>query len=188
MVEKRKNMRIIAGKFKKTNLFSVPGNTARPTTDYIKEVMFSIIGTCNDYNVLDLFAGSGSLGLEALSRGASFIDFVEFSQKSIQTIKKNIYKIDCIEKCKIYRKKVQPFLKQCDQNYDLILLDPPYNKDIINDVLNLLFEKDLLKQNGLICIEHAINEMILPEYSEKIVNEKKKRKNNVNILTKMREE
>ena len=88
-------MRIITGKFKKANLFTVPGKTARPTTDYIKEVIFSVISSCNGKNVLDLYAGSGSLGFEALSRNADFVDFVDFSDKSIKTMKRNIEKLKC---------------------------------------------------------------------------------------------
>ncbi len=157
-------MRIITGKFKKANLFSVPGKTARPTTDYIKEVIFSVISSCSGKSILDLYAGSGSLGFEAMSRNAEFVDFVDFSDKSIKTMKRNIEKLKCTSECKIHRKKVSPFLNSCEKKFDLIFMDPPYNKDLVNITIEKIIENELLTKNGHIVIEHSPREKLLEKW------------------------
>ena len=98
-------MRIIAGKNKRTSLYSVPGDKTRPTTDFIRELIFSVIQDCNDLDVLDLYAGSGSMGLEALSRGAAHSTFVDVSERSIKTINKNIAKLNCSDISSVYKKR-----------------------------------------------------------------------------------
>ncbi|MDP8201207.1 MAG: 16S rRNA (guanine(966)-N(2))-methyltransferase RsmD [Candidatus Tenebribacter burtonii] len=158
-------MRIITGKFKKANLFTVPGKTARPTTDYIKEVIFSVISSCNGKNVLDLYAGSGSLGFEALSRNADFVDFVDFSDKSIKTMKHNIEKLKCTFDCKIHKKKVSAFLNSIDKKFDLIFIDPPYDKDLVNFTIEKIIDNLLLSQNGHIVIEHSPREKLLEKWN-----------------------
>ena len=176
-------MRIIAGKFKKSNLFSVPGNTARPTTDFTREVIFSVLGDISDQTVLDLYAGSGSLGLEALSRGASFTDFIEFSEKSIRTILRNIEKLNCSEDCKIHRKKVSPYLKTCPKKFDLILMDPPYDKNLVNKTLELCHEFELLHPKGNIVIEHSVFEKLEDKWTDYISYHKKIGKSKLTVLT-----
>ena len=176
-------MRIIAGKFKKANLFSVPGNTARPTTDYIREVIFSVLGDISSLTVLDLYAGSGSLGLEALSRGAEFTYFIEFSERSIRTIIRNIEKLRCTENCKINRKKVSAFLKICPKQFDLILMDPPYDKNLVNKTINLIMEYELLKPKGRIVIEHSVHEKLEEQWSKYISYDKNTGKTELTVLT-----
>ncbi|MCD4818876.1 MAG: 16S rRNA (guanine(966)-N(2))-methyltransferase RsmD [Candidatus Cloacimonetes bacterium] len=166
-------MRIITGKFKKTNLFSVSGNTTRPTTDFIKEAIFSTIFNCENLLVLDLYAGSGSLGLEAISRGAKFVDFIEFSEKAIQAIIKNIQKLKCEEQSHIYRKKVSSFLKKTDKKYDLIFMDPPYDKNLVNKTIELILENSLLNESGKIVVEHSPQEIIVDLIDEMTFFQKK---------------
>jgi len=175
-------MRIITGKFKKANLFSVPGKTARPTTDYTKEVIFSTIFSCVSLEILDLFAGSGSLGLEALSRGAEFVDFVEFSEKSIKTILRNIQKLKCENETRVYRKKVESYLKKTEKKYDLIFMDPPYDKNMVNKTINLIISNSILKKNGKIIIEHSSNEKINCINSEIYANQKRNGSTMITIL------
>lgn len=98
-------MRIISGKYKKRKLFTVEGRSTRPTTDYNREVLFSTYQEYEGKAVLDLFAGTGSFGLEALSRGATWVDFVEFASPAIATLIANIQHLGCGEDCHIYRKK-----------------------------------------------------------------------------------
>ncbi len=158
-------MRIITGKFKKANLFAVPGKTARPTTDYIKEVIFSVISSCTEKYILDLYSGSGSLGFETLSRGAIFVDFVDFSDKSIKTMKRNIEKLKCTNDCKIHRKKVSAFINSTDKKFDLIFMDPPYNKDLVNSTIERIIDNELLTENGHIVIEHSPREKLLEKWN-----------------------
>ena len=181
--EKKGAMRIIAGKYKKTNLFSVPGKTVRPTTDYLKEVIFSVLYNCADKKVLDLFAGSGALCLEALSRGAENAVFVDFSDKAIKTIKQNIRKLKCEKECKILKKRVSSFLIKTTEKFDLIFLDPPYSKNLVNSTIELIFEKELLSADGKIVVEHSKEEKISEELQPYIDYEKKSGRTTITILT-----
>jgi 16S rRNA (guanine966-N2)-methyltransferase len=165
-------MRIITGKFKKANLYAVTGNKTRPTTDFLKEVIFSVIPDCYQKKTLDLYAGSGSLGLEALSRGASLSIFVDYSEKAIKTIRQNIIKLKCENDCKIYKKRVSAFIKTEPEKYDLIFMDPPYNKNLINPTIELVFQNNLIDKNGIIIVEHSRNEYISYFWKELIIYNK----------------
>ena len=176
-------MRIIAGKYKRRTLHSVPGNTARPTTDYLKETIFNIIPDCEGVAFLDLYAGSGSIGLEALSRGADWAVFVEFSHKSIATIISNIDALGCRDQCRLLRKKVLPFLRKCEDKFDIIFLDPPYDKNLVNVTIAEIIQNDLLREGGCIVVEHSTREKIAPECAEYILQIKKTRQSQVSILT-----
>jgi 16S rRNA (guanine966-N2)-methyltransferase len=158
-------MRIIAGKFKKAKLISVKSRNTRPTTDFLKEVIFSVLGDCEDKHALDLYAGSGSLGLEALSRGARTAVFVDMSENSIKAIRANLKKLNCEENCRIHKKKVAPYLKFESGNFDLIFIDPPYNKGLINPTVELIFANHLLTENGKIIIERSKKEILTAEWS-----------------------
>jgi 16S rRNA (guanine(966)-N(2))-methyltransferase RsmD len=175
-------MRIITGKFKKANLYSVPGMTARPTTDYVKELIFSVIGSFENKRILDLYAGSGGLGLEAISRGAAYADFVDFAQNSVQTIIRNIEKLKCQEYCHVYRKKVDSYIKKTENRYDFIFLDPPYDKNLVNKTLAYIDENKLLKESGFIIVEHAAAETIDANWQERISTTKKAGDTMITIL------
>lgn len=161
-------MRIIAGKYKKTNLYGANGSFCRPTTDYFKEVIFSVLFDCADKNVLDLYAGSGALAFEALSRGADYAVMVDSSDKAVRAMKKNIEKLGCTKDCRLHKKNVFSFLRADDQSYDLIFLDPPYNKKLVNKTLHLIMENSLLKPSGKIIVEHSQSEKIDPAFSDLI--------------------
>ena len=175
-------MRIITGKYKKTNLFSIPGKTARPTTNYLKEVIFSVLYDCADKKVLDLFAGSGALGLEALSRSAEKVVFVDFSDKAIKAIKQNIRKLKCEKECRIYKKRVSSFLMSVTEKFDLIFLDPPYSKNLVNSTIELIFEKGLLNAAGKIIVEHSKEEEISEELQPFIDYKKESGRTIITIL------
>ena len=127
-------MRVIAGKYKSRQLKSVKSNLTRPTTDRNKENMFNIIGPYfQGGNVLVLFAGSGGLGIEALSRGCDFLYSVDNQYAAFQIIRENIKSLK-IENAKVYKLDYQKALKKLNQErikFDLILLDPPYGNDCI---------------------------------------------------------
>ena len=175
-------MRIITGKFKKAHLFSVPGKTSRPTTDYTKEVIFSILHDCNDKKVLDLYAGSGSLGLEALSRGASFAVFVDLSNKAITTMIRNMNKLGCKENCLIKKKKVSVYLNNSLEKYDLIFLDPPYKKKLVDKTLEATYENDLLNPDGKVIVEHSKDEKLDEKWASMIEKQKISGATRISIL------
>lgn len=175
-------IRIIAGKYKKRKLATVPGRSTRPTSDYNREMIFSTYQDFQDKRVLDLYAGTGALGLEALSRGATWVDFVEFASPAIATLLSNIQLLDCGDQCHLYRKKVEAYLKTCTQAYDIILLDPPYDKNLVNPTLRSIFGQDLLAQEGVIVVEHSRTETICPELKDRIFQHKSSKTNSFTWL------
>lgn len=161
-------MRIIAGKFKGFNLFSVEGKSTRPTTSYFREYIFSVYQDLEGKKVLDLFAGTGALGLESLSRGAETTDFVEMSNSALQALFANIEKTKTNDVCRVHKRNVLNFLKKCEDSFDIILIDPPYDKELIEPTLELIFQNDILTENGAILIEHCRRELIPEKYKELI--------------------
>lgn len=152
-------MRIIAGKSKGIRLRSVSGLSVRPTTDRVKESLFQIIGPYFDGGkVLDLFAGTGSLGLEALSRGADQAIFVDRSQASVKTIKQNIKMAGMEEQSEVYRRDARSVLRSLKRRtelFRLIFLDPPYQEKLLPDVLTFISENGLLEPRGMVVAEHG---------------------------------
>ncbi len=166
-------MRIIAGKYKGYKLFTLEGVTTRPTTDFIKEAMFSIVGDFEDLAVLDLYSGSGALGLEALSRGAEHVSLVEGSAKAVHIILQNMEKLKCQDTCHVHQKKVSVFLHTNVKKFDLIIMDPPYNKNQVNPTLKQIVEKQCLNEGGIVVVEHSAQEKIAEELAPFIIKEKK---------------
>lgn len=160
-------MRIITGAYKGRNLALVPGRGTRPTTSFNREMLFSVHQDFQNKRVLDLFAGTGSFGLEALSRGAVWVDFVEFAPPAIGTLLHNIHLLGVGDCCHIWRKRVEAYLKTCTDTYDIIFMDPPYNKNLVNPSLRLIYDRELLNDDGLIVIEHSPKETLDDEFSQK---------------------
>jgi 16S rRNA (guanine966-N2)-methyltransferase len=175
-------LRIIAGIYKKHHLVSVSENTARPTTDFLKETIFNILPDCTDLDFLDLYAGSGAIALEALSRGANHVVMVEFSHPAISAIYNNIAKLNCKSHCKVIKKKVLPFIKKCQDQFDIIFLDPPYDKNLVNPTIAEIFDSSILKSDSLIVIEHSNQEKIKPVWHEHIIDSRESRHSQVTIL------
>jgi 16S rRNA (guanine966-N2)-methyltransferase len=175
-------MRIISGEKKGYNLFSVEGYTSRPTTDFMREYIFSVLQDVKGLEVLDLYAGTGALGIESLSRGAIYADFVDFSSNALAAIIKNITKTEYTDSTHVYRKKVDRFLKTCTKKYDLIFLDPPYDKGLVNDTLALIFSQNIINDDGIIVIDHSSNEPLDQKYVEMIIHGKKKKAVTVSLL------
>lgn len=118
-------MRVNSGKWK-GRLLNVPKGT-RPTTDRVKEAVFSIIGPVQNFRILDLYAGSGSLGIEALSRGASSVVFVEKSRQALKLLSANIPE-PAEDDCELVLEDVFSYLNRTDVSFNLVFCDPPYNK------------------------------------------------------------
>jgi 16S rRNA (guanine(966)-N(2))-methyltransferase RsmD len=154
-------MRIIAGKARGRILKTTKGTKTRPTQDRVKEALFNIITPFvpGAYGI-DLFSGTGNLGLEALSRGAEHFVFVEKNSKNIKVIKENIKNCDFIDKAVVYKSDVYEYLSISKEKYDLILMDPPYGKDLVSKALEIISERGLVKRDGIIVIEHRANESI----------------------------
>lgn len=148
-------MRVISGTARGTNLYSLEGNDTRPTLDRVKESMFSIIQTwIPEARVLDLFAGSGALGIEALSRGATSAIFGEKSYKASEILRKNIEKTHLQEKSIIITKDYLKVLEQIrNQKFDIIFLDPPYKLDFVGKTVNKIVELGMLEEDGIIVVE-----------------------------------
>lgn len=155
-------MRVVAGIHKGRPLKAVPGNSTRPTTDKVKEAVFQMLGPFFESgSFLDLFAGSGSLGIEALSRGMSSGIFVDKDSKAIHTIKENIKLLKLDDQVEIYRADAFRAIKACAKRnikFDLILLDPPYGRIDYNKIINQIMELHLLEADGLIYCEYQPNE------------------------------
>ena len=152
-------MRVISGKYKGKNILGFNIDGTRPTMDRVKESMFaSIQSYVKDAVTLDLFAGSGALGIEALSNGASKCYFVDNNKIAINTINKNI---DGIDNCVVLNKDYKDALKYFKDNnikFDLILLDPPYKHNLLNEAIKLIEEYDLLR--GILVCEVEDYEII----------------------------
>ncbi|WP_048602540.1 16S rRNA (guanine(966)-N(2))-methyltransferase RsmD [Rubeoparvulum massiliense] len=153
-------MRIIAGTYKGRPLESVSGRSTRPTSDKVKGAIFNMLGPYfSAEKVLDLYAGTGALGLEALSRGALHITFIDQDAKAIQTIKKNIQALGVEKSCSVYRNDAQRallFLVQQQVQFDLVFLDPPYQKQRIESDMAILWDHKLLSPFAVIVAEHDV--------------------------------
>lgn len=157
-------MRIIAGKFKGRHLKAVSGSSTRPTGDKIKEAVFHRIGPFFEGgSCLDLFAGSGSLGMEAISRGMDKAIFVDHTNSAIRTIHKNIQLLQIEQQCEVYRNdafRAIQLMGKRNIGFDLILLDPPYDKMNYGKLLNELEKQHLANDNCMIYLEHRPEEEI----------------------------
>ena len=134
------------------------GSRQRPTTDFLKEALFNILGSPAGQSFLDLFAGSGSVGLEALSRKAGEAVFVEIRKELYGVIWKNAALCGYLEKCRIVQGDVQTVLQNLNHRkcrFDVIFADPPYELTKINEIPDLIFKQELLKPDGLFVLEHS---------------------------------
>ncbi|MBT2687912.1 16S rRNA (guanine(966)-N(2))-methyltransferase RsmD [Bacillus sp. ISL-47] len=168
-------MRVVSGTKKGKILKAVPGSSTRPTTDKVKEAIFNIIGPYFDGGLgLDLFAGSGGLGIEALSRGAEKVIFVDRDGKAIQTIHENIRICGLEEQTEVYRndadRAIKAILKR-ELAFDYIFLDPPYRKQQLLKLLQIIDEKALLTDKGTILCEHS-SDVSLPDSVGRLVQRK----------------
>lgn len=159
-------MRIIAGKFKGRKLAGFDEDHIRPMTDRIKENLFNILAPYIDgTKVLDLYSGTGNLGLEALSRGASSVEFVEKSPRSIEVIKKNIEILSVSESVRIHRKDVLAYLENyTGKSFDIIFMDPPFPAKVALTTLESLSQSQAMGLQTMAVIEHSKHEP-LPAHS-----------------------
>lgn len=171
-------MRIISGKAKGTKLYTLEGTNTRPTLDRVKESIFNIIqNEIEGAKILDLFAGSGAIGLEFLSRGAEKAILCDKSKEAIQIIKKNIVKTHMEEKAQIYNTDFETCLEKVKEyKFDIIYLDPPYETNYISKALKKINELGITKKESIIIIETDDEQRILKEIENieiKIVDKRK---------------
>ncbi|SET29949.1 16S rRNA (guanine966-N2)-methyltransferase [Oceanobacillus limi] len=156
-------MRIVAGIHKGRQLKAVPGKSTRPTTDKVKEAIFQVMGPFFDGGTcLDLFAGSGSLGIEAISRGMDNGIFIDKHPKAIQTIHENIRNFKLEDVTEVYRTDAFRALKAVDKRdlkFNLIFLDPPYGKVNYTNLLQDIEKNQLLTDDGIVYCEHDPKEL-----------------------------
>ena len=151
-------MRIVAGKYRHRNIIYPDDAThTRPTKDRVREAIFSAVGDINGARVLDLYAGSGAMGIEALSRGASHATFVDISPIAIKTVKANLdnLKVSSVEYEIIKNKDINAldYLKQKGNKFDLIILDPPYEEGQYELIIERMKELDLISENAILVLE-----------------------------------
>ena len=157
-------LRIIGGELKGKRLKSIHGKLIRPTGNRIREAIFNILSArVIKATVLDLYAGTGALGIEALSRGAQRALFVDNGKESLSVLKQNIALCGLAEKADVISWNIRQNLngiKSLGQKFDLIFLDPPYDKDLITPSLVNLEKCDTLKNNACIVVEHSVCESL----------------------------
>lgn len=156
-------MRVISGTARGRRLKELPGMDTRPTTDKVKESMFNIVQfDIEGRRVLDLFGGTGQLGIEALSRGAEHCDFVDASRQATAVIRENLCTVGFTQRASVHQGDAQAYLSTCRRNYDLILLDPPYHSELLEQCIQTVTKFDILSQHGIIVCESELDKQLEP--------------------------
>ncbi|NOZ42640.1 MAG: 16S rRNA (guanine(966)-N(2))-methyltransferase RsmD [Alphaproteobacteria bacterium] len=160
-------MRIIAGKYRGRKLVTPGDDMIRPTSDRMRETIFNILGHSSaeleGARVLDVFAGTGAMGLEALSRGAGHVTFFDNSPQALRLVSQNIARL-AVGKATLTHCVAAPRFPPSSRHYDMVFLDPPYNLDLINTSLSALAEKNYLTGGSMIIVEYSLrNDLIFPD-------------------------
>ena len=150
-------MRVITGKARGIQLKTPEGMLTRPTADRVKEALFSIIQfDIPGAKVLDLFGGTGQLGIEALSRGATSAVFVDAREESCKLIRENLKRTKLEQESRVIRSDYLDYLSRCREQYDIIFLDPPYTEVFLENAIKRITEIDILRSNGIIVAERPL--------------------------------
>lgn len=158
-------MRIISGKYKRTPLASLEGDKTRPTKDMVKEALFDSIQILSSDSFLDLFSGSGAIGIEAISKGVTKVVFNDSNKDAIKIINTNLNKIN--ETAKVFNLDYEECLfKLNDTPFDYIFIDPPYAFEEYEKVFNLIDKYHLLSKKGIIIVEVNKNTLLNDYYNE----------------------
>jgi len=158
-------MRVITGKARGIQLKTPDGMLTRPTADRVKEALFSIINfDVPGANVLDLFGGTGQLGIEALSRGAASAVFVDSREDSCKLIRENLKRTKLEGQGKVVRCDYLDYLHRCKEQFNIIILDPPYAEVFLENALKCIAEIDILQTGGIIVTERPLGKELLCEF------------------------
>ena len=170
-------MRIISGKARGTKLYTLDSNITRPTLDRVKESVFNIIQNNIIESVfVDLFSGSGAIGLEAASRGAKKVILCEKDKNAANVIKKNIEKTHLNENTILYNMNYEKMIEELNEKIDIIYIDPPYKTDLAYESLKKMIELELITNDTLIIVETDEEERIIKQMNEleiEIINKRK---------------
>ena len=181
-------MRIISGSARGRQLTQFFGKDIRPTPDRVREAIFSILtsrlGTFNNLNILELFAGSGAQSLEALSRGAKNAIMVDSGKTASEVITENIKRCQFESRVRVMRQDVFTALPQLTDfaPFDLILLDPPYNQNLLSKTIKKIEKLNLLAENGIICAESSRGEMLEVFTSFELIDERTYGSTSIHLL------
>ena len=163
-------MRVIAGFYKGRRLERIQNDSIRPTSDRVKEALFSILGEkIINCRFLDLFAGSGGIGIEAMSRGAEEVIFIDSSWDSIKILKNNLKNIGLEDKAEVYNTSYTNGINKLSlrkKQFDIIYVDPPYKSNFSHNALKRIFKDNILAEYGIIILEHSIKESLEEEIVE----------------------
>jgi 16S rRNA (guanine(966)-N(2))-methyltransferase RsmD len=162
-------MRVITGSARGMSLRTLEGDNVRPTTDKVKEAVFSAFQfEIEGRRILDLFAGSGQLGLESLSRGAASATFIDSSREAIDIVKKNAKATGFFDVCRYNVSDWRNYIRKASgrDKYDLVFIDPPYSMECCADALKRLVEADLLEGGAIVVLESGTEELRPEEFSE----------------------
>ena len=168
-------MRVISGSARSLRLKTIEGNGTRPTTDRIKETLFNMINDrMYDCRFLDLFSGSGAIGIEALSRGAREAVFFENNKKAVSCIKENLKFTKLIDRAQIIERNAESAVAGLSGRFDVIFMDPPYDNEYEKKILELISKSDIADRDTLIIVEASLDTKMdyLNEYGYDIVKEK----------------
>ena len=158
-------MRVITGKARGIQLKTPEGMQTRPTADRVKEALFSIIHfDVPGARVLDLFGGTGQLGIEALSRGAESAVFVDAREESCRLIRENLKRTKLEKDAKVIRSDYMDYLSRCREQYDIIFLDPPYAEVFLENSIKRITEIDILQSDGIIVAERPLGKELPWEF------------------------
>ncbi len=154
-------MRVITGSARGRKLKELPGMDTRPTTDKVKESIFNIIQfDVEGRRVLDLFAGTGQLGIEALSRGAERCVFVDSGREAVKVVRENVALTGFENQSRVHQGDSVAFLTSCREKFALCFLDPPYASDLLDRALAKIAEIDIMAENGIIVCESAAGRLL----------------------------
>ena len=156
-------MRVITGSARGRRLKDLPGLDTRPTTDKVKESIFNIVQfDVEGRRVLDLFAGTGQLGLEALSRGAEHCTFVDQRREAAALVRENVKLCRFEDRAQVVQGEAQTFLRSCGERFDVVFLDPPYHTDLLEQCLEKITRFDILREHGIIVCESGTEWTVSP--------------------------
>ena len=182
-------MRVISGKARGLKLNAPKDNNVRPTTDRVKESLFNIINSyIIDSEVLDLFAGTGSLGIECLSRNAKSCVFVDINNTSLDIVKSNIKKAKVEKESTVLKLDFKSAINKLKpKKFDIIFMDPPYYENLFIECLEEISKSNILKQEGIIVVEHDTKELLEDNVGDLIKTKSKKYGNTTLIFYELEE-